>query len=109
MSKFRCVAILTFAIMVTFCVNASAADYMTDSGEVRDTENTDGEYMTDSGEMEEGLSSNEYMDDSGEVREDMDGAAGQPGIGGMDQDTYGIDLTDNEQFGEGDLNRLDED
>jgi len=98
-----------FAIMASFCMSTFAEDYMTDSGEVRDTSDTGGEYMQDSGEEEEGLASDVYMGDSGEVREDMSGAPGLPGIGGMDQDTYGVELSDNEQFGESDLDRLDED
>ncbi len=67
MKKLIWLCVLLFMFSLRVPVAAAEEDYMTDSGEVREAD--DSEIMEDSGEIEQVDDSGEYMDDSGEVED----------------------------------------
>ncbi|MBF0252464.1 MAG: hypothetical protein HQL29_01480 [Candidatus Omnitrophica bacterium] len=66
MKKYLTIMVLIFSVCL-MGVHVYAEEYMTDSGEIRET--VDGDAMTDSGEIEEIGEDGDYMTDSGEVEE----------------------------------------
>ncbi|MBU0571662.1 MAG: hypothetical protein KJ995_05895 [Candidatus Omnitrophica bacterium] len=106
MSNVRC-AIVVFFVVLMFSRNISAEEFMTDSGDVRE-DMGDGEYMTESGEVREKESFRNVMLDDGEMEEDYGTGSETIRTGDIGQTQDGIDTTDNERFGQDDLERLGE-
>ncbi len=105
MSTIRCVIVVFFVILM-FNYRVSAGEFMTDSGEVRE-DMGDGDYMTESGEVREKGSSGDYMLDDGEMEEGYGAASATIRTGDIGQTQDGIGCTDNDRFGQEDLERLE--